>query len=273
VDLPRDLKVLTADQPELLGWTLPGLDRRSIVVTGAGSGIGAATARALAAAGARVLGVDRDEAGLRETRRSSPSVSTFVADLLDAEAPQQIVVAALETFGELTTVVNIAGVSQWCGVPEVTREHLEFHVAINVYAPFFLTQAALPHLLEAGGQVVFCGSSTSAYRGAAGAVGYDLSKHAVLGMMRALAAEFAPQGVRVNRLSDQRRAVRQGRMAGANAGQDSRRPDRGAARARRRGGLSHLGSRETCARPRHRDRRRAAGQLTTAFGYIGGECG
>lgn len=201
MDLPRDLKVLTADQPELLGWTLPGLDRRSIVVTGAGSGIGAATARALAAAGARVLGVDRDEAGLRETRRSSPSVSTFVADLLDAEAPQQIVVAALETFGELTTVVNIAGVSQWCGVPEVTREHLEFHVAINVYAPFFLTQAALPHLLEAGGQVVFCGSSTSAYRGAAGAVGYDLSKHAVLGMMRALAAEFAPQGVRVNSIS------------------------------------------------------------------------
>ena len=198
---PRDLKDLTTDQPELLGWTMPGLGQRSIVVTGAGSGIGAATARALASAGSRVLGVDRDKTGLRETKRSAPSMETFAVDLLAPESPQRVVAAALDAFGELTTVVNIAGVSRWSSTAEVTREDLEYLVAVNVYAPFFLTQAALPHLVRAHGQVVFCGSSTSAHRGSSRAVGYDLSKHAVLGMMRALTADLAPQGIRVNSIS------------------------------------------------------------------------
>ncbi|MDV3124129.1 SDR family oxidoreductase [Mycobacterium sp. 21AC1] len=190
------------DLPELLGWTMPGLNRRTIVVTGAGSGIGAATARALKAAGARVLAVDRDADGLRATAESAEAgLETLAVDLIDPKSPQQIVSTALDAFGSLTTLVHIAGVSRWSPMADVTREDLEFHVGVNVYAPFFLTQAALPHLRDSHGQVVFCGSSTSAYRGAAGAVGYDVSKHAVLGMMRALATELAPQGVRVNAIS------------------------------------------------------------------------
>jgi glucose 1-dehydrogenase len=181
---------------------LPGLDRRTVVVTGAGSGIGAATARALTAAGARVLGVDRDEEGLRTTRSAAGAKMQILAvDLLDPDAPQRVVSAAVDTFGELSTLVHIAGVSRWNYIPDVTREHLEFQVGVNVYAPFFLTQAALPHLRDTHGQVVFCGSSTSAYRGSAGAVGYDISKHAVLGMMRSLTAELAPQNIRVNSVS------------------------------------------------------------------------
>ncbi|MGV9796686.1 SDR family NAD(P)-dependent oxidoreductase [Mycobacterium sp. NPDC003449] len=195
-------EMMNPEQPEPLGWTMPGLDRRTIVVTGAGSGIGAAAARGLSAAGARVLGIDRDESGLRATAESAAAgMRTLVVDLLDPASPQRVVSTALEAFGELSTVVHIAGVSRWGSMLDVTREDLEFQTGVNVYAPFFLTQAAVPHLRETHGQVVFCGSSTSAYRGAAGAVGYDVSKHAVLGLMRALTAELAPQGIRVNSIS------------------------------------------------------------------------
>ncbi len=191
-----------ANESELLGWTLPGLDKRTTIVTGAGSGIGAATARALIAAGAQVLGVDRDEDGLAATRASTGGAMEMLAvDLVDPETPQRVIATAVEAFGELSTVIHIAGVSRWSPVPDVTREHLEFQIGVNVYAPFFLTQAALPHLRKTRGQVVFCGSSTSAYRGSASAVGYDMSKHAVLGMMRALTAELAPQGIRINSIS------------------------------------------------------------------------
>lgn len=66
----KSLKELSTDQPELLGWTLPGLEQRTVIVTGAGSGIGAATARALTHAGSRVLGIDRDADGLEATKVS-----------------------------------------------------------------------------------------------------------------------------------------------------------------------------------------------------------
>lgn len=200
----NEFKKLTTDQPELLGWTLPGLDQRTVILTGAGSGIGAAAARALTSAGPRVLAVDRDAAGLEATKESldNDRLVTLVADLLEPDAPQQIVAAAIEAFGQFTTIVSLAGVSRWNYIPDVTREHFEFQIAVNVYAPFFLVQAALPHLQEhGGGQIVLCNSVTSAYLGSAGAVGYTTSKHASLGLMRALAVELAPRGIRVNAIS------------------------------------------------------------------------
>jgi NAD(P)-dependent dehydrogenase (short-subunit alcohol dehydrogenase family) len=199
----REFKQLTTDQPELVGWTLPGLDQRTVILTGAGSGIGAAAARALTSAGARVLGVDRDAAGLETTTESldSDRMVTFVADLTEPAAPRQIVSAAIEAFGQFTTIVSLAGVSRWSFIPDVTREHFEFQIGVNVYAPFFLVQAALPQLRENGGQIVLCNSVTSAYLGSAGAIGYTTSKHAALGLMRVLAVELAPLGIRVNSIS------------------------------------------------------------------------
>jgi NAD(P)-dependent dehydrogenase (short-subunit alcohol dehydrogenase family) len=199
----REFKQLTTDQPELVGWTLPGLDQRTVILTGAGSGIGAAAARALTSAGARVLGVDRDAAGLEATTESldNDRMVTFVADLTEPAAPRQIVSAAIEAFGQFTTIVSLAGVSRWSFIPDVTREHFEFQIGVNVYAPFFLVQAALPQLRENGGQIVLCNSVTSAYLGSAGAIGYTTSKHAALGLMRVLAVELAPLGIRVNSIS------------------------------------------------------------------------
>lgn len=200
----HEFKKLTTDQPELVGWTLPGLDQRTVLLTGAGSGIGAAAARALTGAGCRVLGVDLDAAGLAATRQSldNDRMETFVADLIEPDAPQQVVSAAIEAFGHLTTIVSLAGVSRWAYIPDVSREHFEFQIAVNVYAPFFLVQAALPHLQDnGGGQIVLCNSVTSAYLGSPGAIGYTTSKHAALGLMRVMAVELAPLGIRVNAIS------------------------------------------------------------------------
>lgn len=195
---------LSTRQPELLDWTLPGLERRSIILTGAGSGIGAAAARALAAAGANVFATDRDAEGLAATAASIPTgrVETLAIDLLAEGAPAVIVESAHEAFGAVTSIVNMAGAFRVAPVAEVTREQLDFLLAVNVYAPLALVQAAIPRLAEAApAQIVLCGSSTSAYRGTAGALAYITSKHALLGLMRALAVELAPQGIRVNSIS------------------------------------------------------------------------
>jgi NAD(P)-dependent dehydrogenase (short-subunit alcohol dehydrogenase family) len=193
---------LTGRVPEPQGWTMPGLDRRTVVLTGAGSGIGAATARVLGAAGARLLLVDRDPAGLAAVAAEldGDRTVTLVADLRDGEAPERIVAAAIDAFGEITTLLHIAGVFAPNWLPEASQEEWDAQLRVNVEAPYWLTRAAAPHLVETGGQVVFCGS-TSAHVGSAGAVIYCTSKFAVLGMTKAMAAELAPQGVRVNAIS------------------------------------------------------------------------
>lgn len=192
----------TPDGEQPRGWTLPGLDRRTVVLTGAASGIGAATARALGDAGARLLLVDRDADGLAAVagELDATRTATLVADLLDRAAPQRIVDAALDAFDEITTLLNIAGVIAPNYLPDVTYEQWDLQVKVNLEAPYWLTRAAAPHLIEAGGQVVFCGS-TSSHVGSAGGIAYCATKAGVLGMTKAMAAELAPQGVRVNAVS------------------------------------------------------------------------
>lgn len=187
--------------PEMLGWTMPGLSERTVIVTGGGSGIGAATVRALSAAGARVLAVDRDAAGLAEVRAGGENIVTLEADLLSDDAPERIVDAALDAFGRITSLVHIAGVGIWADLDDIDRKHLDTLFGVNVYAPILLTRAAAPHLERTNGQVVFCGSSISAYLGSAGGLGYTATKHAVLGVMRSCVAELGPRGVRVNAVS------------------------------------------------------------------------
>lgn len=197
-----DIMDYTKRLPELRGWTLPGLAERTIVLTGAASGIGAAAARAFGDAGARMLLVDRDAEGLAGVAGAldGERTATLKADLLDREAPEQIVAAALGAFGEITTLLHIAGVFAPSYLPDATRSEWDAQMGVNVEAPYWLTRAAAPHLAKTSGQVVFCGS-TSAYVGSAGAVAYCTTKFAVRGMMKAMAAELAPQGVRVNGIS------------------------------------------------------------------------
>ncbi|WP_285018276.1 SDR family oxidoreductase [Novosphingobium sp. fls2-241-R2A-195] len=169
------------------------------LVTGAASGLGRATALKLAAEGARLWLVDLDAAGLAETvgLLGSAEVRSEAADLSDPAACQAAVAGAVEAFGRLDALCNVAGLIYLANTPEMPREHYERTIDVNLNAPFFLSQAAIPHLLETHGAIVNVASCAS-YIGEAYAAAYCASKWGLVGMTKALAMEFQKKAIRIN---------------------------------------------------------------------------
>jgi NAD(P)-dependent dehydrogenase (short-subunit alcohol dehydrogenase family) len=167
------------------------LTGRRAVVTGAASGMGAAAAARLLAEGAVVLGVDRVGEGIVGTH-------TLVADLGDPDSIAAIAGAADSLLGGCDILINNAGVCPNGPFAEMTEADWNAALGINVTAVMKLTRALLPLLGTSGrGRVVNVGSIMSSY-GDAGLVAYATSKHAILGLTRALAMELGPQGITVN---------------------------------------------------------------------------
>ncbi len=177
------------------------LQGRSVIVTGASSGIGQAIAAAFGAAGASVLAVGRDRERLAVTESTVKAAAgecrTLSMDVLEASAAETIVAAALEHFGGLDLVVPAAGVFRPQPFLETPLEALDEQFAVNVRAPYALLQAALPHLVQARGAAVLI-SSISGIVGSANCTAYCATKGAVELLTRSLALEFAADGVRVN---------------------------------------------------------------------------
>jgi 3alpha(or 20beta)-hydroxysteroid dehydrogenase len=183
---------------------------RVAVVTGAASGIGAASAVALAATGARVVLVDRDEAGLAATAASlagspgsesgaaEPAVS-IVADLTDDAAAEMIASRAYAECGRIDVLVNSAGVLETAPAQLVTRASYDRVMGINVRGPFFLTQAVIPHL-SAGSSIIFISSGNAVLASPNGSI-YAASKGALVSLVKGLAADLSSRGVRVNAIS------------------------------------------------------------------------
>ncbi|MBO9523138.1 MAG: SDR family oxidoreductase [Nocardioidaceae bacterium] len=176
------------------------LANKIAVVTGASSGIGAEIARAFGAAGASVVLVGRSAERLEQARtavEATGAAATAVAvDVCADDAPERIVSATLAEFGRIDVLVNAAGVYRPATLDEISDADFDDHWRTNVRAPFRLTRAVRPHL-PSGGAVVFV-SSASGHVGSAGDIAYCTSKGAVELMVKSLAAELAPQGVRVN---------------------------------------------------------------------------
>ena len=167
------------------------LGGRRAVVTGAASGMGAAATARLLAEGALVLAVDRVGEGLIGTH-------TLLADLADPEAFADIAGAAESLLGGCDILINNAGVCPAGPFAEMADADWDAALSINVTAAMKLTRALLPMLARShAGRVVNVGSIMSRY-GDAGLVAYATSKHAILGLTRALAMELGPQGVTVN---------------------------------------------------------------------------
>jgi glucose 1-dehydrogenase len=170
------------------------------VVTGASSGIGRAIAEAMAEAGANLVLVGRDATRLRGTVEAVTArgvkAEPVVVELTADEAPAAIVDAAVQRFGGLHILVNCAGIFEPQPFETQPLESFDRQMAVNVRAPFALTQAALPYL-RPGGAVVNI-SSIAGYSGFPQSAAYCASKGAVELMTRALAAELGPEGVRVN---------------------------------------------------------------------------
>jgi meso-butanediol dehydrogenase / (S,S)-butanediol dehydrogenase / diacetyl reductase len=177
------------------------LNGLAVVVTGAASGIGRATALAFAANGANVFAVDQNEAGLAETReQSGGSIVTHGADLLDPANCAPVIDAAVAQLGKLDALCNIAGVLRIEPLADVTPQAWDFIYGVNVRAPFFLSQAAMPHLIESDGAIVNISSAT-AFRGYAYVTAYTSSKAAIAHMTKSLQAEVIKSGVRINAIA------------------------------------------------------------------------
>jgi NAD(P)-dependent dehydrogenase (short-subunit alcohol dehydrogenase family) len=171
---------------------------RVAVVTGAGTGIGAAAARILSANGCAVVLVGRREARLREVAAELDAAEVVVADLARGDAPQWIVEAALAAFGRLDVLVNNAAVIRNGPFDSFTIDDFDAHVAVNLRAPFFLTQAALAALRDAESPAVVNISSSVGSIVKPGTTLYSVTKAGLEYLTRANAYELARWRIRVN---------------------------------------------------------------------------
>lgn len=175
---------------------------KAAIVTGAASGLGRATALGLVRAGARVLAVDVTADGLAATaaEAASDNIRTLAADLSRLEGCASVVEQAVSAFGRLDLLCNVAGIARMDHVADVTIDQFRRMVDINLAAPFFLSQAALPHLVETQGAIVNVASSAG-IQGQAYMVPYSATKAGLIGLTKAMAMEFIHAPVRINAIA------------------------------------------------------------------------
>ncbi|BBZ45224.1 SDR family NAD(P)-dependent oxidoreductase [Mycobacterium parmense] len=167
------------------------------LVTGASSGLGAETARLFSRLGATVFGIGRDAARLAEVFADVQPGSYASADVASARACGEAVQRCVREWGGLDVLVNIAGRHQMRRTESMTDDDWAQDLAVNLNGPFYLCRAALPHLLERGGNIVNV-SSIAGVEGQAYSAGYCAAKHGLIGLTRALAVEYTADRLRVN---------------------------------------------------------------------------
>ena len=174
---------------------------KAALVTGAASGLGRATAQKLADAGADLYLVDINAEGLEETKNlladTGRNVIVQTADLSQPAACRQVVEAAVEAFGKLDALCNVAGLIYLANSHEMPEDQWNRIIAINLTAPFMLSQAAIPHLLKAEGAIVNVASS-AAFIGEAYAAAYCASKAGIVNLTKAMAMEYLKKPLRIN---------------------------------------------------------------------------
>jgi len=184
-------------KPSGLDWGLAG---KPLIVTGASSGIGAATARALGSVGASLLLAGRDEGRLNEQVTKVAALggraAAAIVDLEDAGAAADLVDRALQEFGSLHGFVHAASLFDPQPLEATTMASFDHQWKTNVVAPMVIAKRAVPHLAE-GSSIVFIGSTTGTV-GFPGCSAYTATKGAVASVTRALAVELAPKAIRVN---------------------------------------------------------------------------
>ncbi|MCY1695669.1 SDR family NAD(P)-dependent oxidoreductase [Curtobacterium sp. SL109] len=171
---------------------------KTIVVTGAGSGIGRATAIRLAGEGGRVIATDVVAERLDALRADLPDadLETVVGDVSQAETIQQVVAAAGD---RIDSLANVAGImDRFLPPSEVDDATWERVFSVNVTAPMRLTRAVLPLMIAAGSGTIVNVASEAALRGSTAGAAYTSSKHAIAGFTKSIAFFHGPQGIRAN---------------------------------------------------------------------------
>ena len=169
------------------------------IVTGAGSGMGAATARRLANDGFRVVLNGRTADKLQSVADALNGTESLIVtgDVSQYEDLEKLVSETVRQFGQIDVVVNNAGTFVGGTIDDVTPEDFDKQFAVNVKGPFMLIKLALPYLEKTRGAIVNV-SSVSGLGGDWGAFAYNASKGALGQMTKALALDFGPKGIRIN---------------------------------------------------------------------------
>ena len=171
------------------------------LITGAGSGIGRAVTSRLIQEGGAVFAVDIDGAALAGTwGLLANGVDTHVADIAEPDACAAAVVACVQRFGRLDVLGNVAGIYRAAHTPEMSREDYRRVIGVNLDGPFYLCQEAIPHLLDAGGNIVNV-ASNSGIQGVPYSAAYSASKGGIIQLTRSLAVEFMKTTLRVNAIA------------------------------------------------------------------------
>jgi NAD(P)-dependent dehydrogenase (short-subunit alcohol dehydrogenase family) len=176
-----------------VGSTVTG---RVVVITGGGTGIGAAIAERYAAEGAHVVVVGRRPEPLRAVA-DAVGAHAIVADAADTASARAAVAEVLATFGRLDVLVANAGGHGFSPVADTDDDSWDAAIRANLTTAFVMAREALPPLIEAKGQIVIVSSLAGLFAGPSVA-GYTVGKHALIGLTRTLARDYGRQGVRVN---------------------------------------------------------------------------
>jgi len=171
------------------------------LITGAASGIGRATANRLADEGASLFCVDVEATGLEaaaeDARTFGARAETAICDVSDPGAVARAIATCVDRFARLDVLCNIAGILRMDNTHELSLDHWNRVLAVNLTGTFLVSQAALPHLLASKGNIVNT-SSTSALAGMPWCAAYAASKGGVLALTRTFAIEYGKRGLRAN---------------------------------------------------------------------------
>lgn len=178
---------------------MKGIKGKAAVVTGAGQGIGKAIVERLIEEGASVLAVDKSADAL-QTLDPGERVKTLVADVTHDDTPFRIMDACHAAFGRVHILVNNAGVGNAPPLHETTDEFFDFQIGVNLRSTFRISREAIPDLRATRGCIVN-NASANGLRGYRRQSAYTAAKAGVIGLTRNLAAEYGPDGIRVNAIA------------------------------------------------------------------------
>ena len=178
------------------------LDGRVALVTGAGRGIGAATARLFAQAGAHVALVDRDAAAVTRTAEeialAGGDALAFTKDVTDAFEMERVFDRVVDEWAQLDVLVNNAGIVRDATLEDVTDEDWDATLDVNLKGVMVCGRAAVTHMLERGAGRILSAASLVARTGNFGQTAYAASKAGIIGMTRTWARELGPKGITAN---------------------------------------------------------------------------
>ncbi|MBS1883801.1 MAG: SDR family oxidoreductase [Actinobacteria bacterium] len=185
---------------------MPDDATRTVLVTGAGGGLGRAMCEEFAREGYRVLAVDLDEetaqGGVDAAAALGGPAAGFACDVTDPESVARLGRWATEEQGGVDAVINNAGIFEgFLDIDTITPERWDAVVAVNLTGPFLVSRELVPSLTERGGGAIINIASIAGMVGGAGGIAYTTTKHGVIGLTRELAYNCGERGIRVNAIA------------------------------------------------------------------------